>query len=279
MLSRLEDLAELYTIRNQLPVWQDNANRPDEPWGAVRLFLQGYAFERQGASPDYAVVAAEAIDDVRGEQIGKDDAAAVWAAFERRLDGEKPNYANNPLCPKDTRYVRHYLGNEKRSTVAKISAIELAAALPQTLVAWARAEVNQECVRRAHEELCQVNGVGDKIASFFLRDVATYYGLAPRHERYLLQPVDVWVRWVARILADDNGMGDAECAQFITHNAANPERANQGMWYYCAVVCHSSRYLVTTSLRDRQRLDRLVQQHVEELRLGAEAADRFAAIG
>jgi hypothetical protein len=101
-----------------------------------------------------------------------------------------------------------------------------------------------------HQELQSISGVGPKIASFFMRDVACRYDCFPAatQERYLLQPVDVWVRRVAESLGAPAVFADPRpAASFIVEQSLDagitPERVNQGMWYFSAEVAGTEYYL------------------------------------
>jgi hypothetical protein len=94
--------------------------------------------------------------------------------------------------------------------------------------------------------MTSINGVGAKIASLFLRDVALVYGIEPQKSRELLQPIDVWVkryvyRWAGK-------MSDAKCAKWIVENCrlagASPEKVNAGMWYFGALIAGDERTLM-----------------------------------
>jgi len=279
MFDRFEELASVYRERVMMPDWKGCHDFEENMWGSVRLFLRGYAFERQGSSPDYRFAAAEAIDNVRAQAMSEKSAGKVWEKFKAMLAGKGVNYANNPVCPKGSRYEVKYKKVKQSRTVKKKSAIELALEVKTPLVAWARDEIRNNRVAEAHKKLKEVNGIADKIASFFLRDVAVYYGLAPTQRRELLQPIDVWIRFVAQSCSQDKEMNDPACAAFIVKNAQNPERANQGMWYFCTAVAHSSQYLVKKSLEEPTRLEELIKHHVADLLSGAEAAQKLIRNG
>lgn len=81
--------------------------------------------------------------------------------------------------------------------------------------------------------------IGPKVASFYLRDLVTLYGLeshVPAQVQYMLQPVDVWVRRLAvtaGIVASD--ASDEAIRQAIVKLSAergcSPLQFNQGVWY------------------------------------------------
>ncbi|MEM3485461.1 MAG: hypothetical protein QXI12_07540 [Candidatus Methanomethyliaceae archaeon] len=98
----------------------------------------------------------------------------------------------------------------------------------------------------------------------FLRDVAVYFGLTESlrnaKDRWLLQPVDVWVKRTVPILAGAHIMKDEEMAQWIVENAAEPETANQGIWYFGSQIVQSKEDL-EKALRTPETVRTLFKAH------------------
>lgn len=276
MIPVFEKISGLYAKLIMEPAWQSCPNCETDPWDSLRLLLMNYAFERQGRPEDFAHVAVDVVDELRGRAIDEETAEIAWELFTGKLGQNGLNYSNNPLCPKGVSYNRKYLRVLKSAKVGKISVLQLAArdldGLP--MVPWARRLIEQDNVAEAHGCLRGVNGIGSKIASYFLRDVALKFGLAPCSSRELLQPIDGWVRLVVRILSN-TGLGDPECAAYLVANSSSPERANQGIWYFCAHVAGSSGYLVRKSLADRAYLEGLFLKHLNRMKGEAQIAEEF----
>jgi hypothetical protein len=279
ILATFESMSELY-IESYL-----DANRraypafETDPWTSLQFFLWGYAFERQGRSPDYSPAAVDAIATVLDCDFTPETVRRVWRAFEERIGRDGLNHANNPLCPRGEAYQRQYRGQTRDVHASGQSAIEFVAhdLQGQCIVTWAQHAVSHSLFE-AHCGLKTINGISDKISSFFLRDVATLAGdLQPDGHRALLQPIDVWVRYVAQYLANDNRLPDAACAQFIVDHAAQPERANQGIWYFCAQAAGSSKYWVRRSLADADFRHELIRRHMQTMAARAEAVSNFAS--
>jgi len=108
------------------------------------------------------------------------------------------------------------------------------------IVEYAIQEIRNHRLSQLYERLDAIPWVGDKLASFFLRDVVDIYKL----ERWVdgctdapyLQPIDTWVQQVAqaiRILAPNAELKIARRAIVLAcHNVgASPIRFNQGAWY------------------------------------------------
>jgi hypothetical protein len=68
----------------------------------------------------------------------------------------------------------------------------------ETIAAWAFRMISEGRIKEAHSKLKTVWGIGDKIASFYLRDIFWLgHGLNPQttvESNYLLQPIDLWVQ-------------------------------------------------------------------------------------
>lgn len=115
--------------------------------------------------------------------------------------------------------------------------------------------------------MSQVRGVGSKIASFFLRDVALRYGLAPPTNRWLLQPVDLWVKRFTARLDPDRGASNRAVAEWVVAHSEAPELANAGLWYFGARIA-PRRADWTKALGDLTAAETLVRRRVA----GMEAA-------
>lgn len=261
-LNRCARLSMLYEQRFMAMNLRLSGDVMNDPWASLKFFLRGYAFERKGRSTDYAAAAVDAAQEVEDKPLRVATATSVWKAFGTRLDGYGLNHMNNPLCPRGCRY-----GTAGQRRTTGKSVIEMAAGIPgqQPLMAWSSAMLRTGDVKVAHARLKDINGIGPKIASFFLRDVATYCGIQLSDERELLQPIDTWMRFVARQVSRNGSMTDTACARLIVQKANEPERANQGIWYLCAQVAQSSQYRVKQAIEDSSKLTAAVADHLDRL--------------
>ncbi len=193
-------LADIYRVYLLAPTVEECTGFETDPWSSLKFFLLGYAFERQGRSPDYAPAAADTIDELRGSKLDAQTVQEAWAIFSQKLGNSSLNPALNPMCPKGTQFRWGYKGETRNCLTHKVSAVEFAASHlnGQCLTAWARAEIEADRVAEAHRMIRMINGIDVKVASFFLRDIATIYGLAPSKDRHLLMPVDTWIRFVVQ---------------------------------------------------------------------------------
>jgi len=283
-LDCFERLAELHKSRLVEPHWKDYLAAPGNPWLAMKIFLIGYAFERQGRSEDYSWAAGDTVARMMSkyDKFVPCDNTLVqrfWKDFCRRLESASLNHKNNPCCPLGTKYITENKGKaETETSTSKPSVIEFLAANNMVdIVHWTKTKIaaGTAGIRGAHEGLCTINGIGVKIASLFLRDICLVYKCSlPRSEdRRLLQPVDVWIRFVIQLLADDQSLSDEGCADYIIRHAQDPEAANTGIWYFCARACESSRYKVRESLNDMVRMKASITDHLESLIIDGKLAE------
>jgi len=244
----IERVSCLYRAQIADPWWSWYDEEPC-PRRGLALFVGQYAYERAGRARSYPHAAYFAVQE--GQVLG---AAGIWTEFLHELDGGKPNVRLNPLfhAPPGCTCAR--------CTFAGADG-ELA-----DIVAIARSALAEGRVRQAFERLDRVRGVGPKIAPFFLRDVAVRFGIAPTHDRELLQPVDRWVRRYVTMLAGDTVAGsDSRVARWICANSAAPEAFNQGLWYFASQIAASDVKL-RRAFDDEAYARDLVERYVGQLR-------------
>lgn len=170
--------------------------------------------------------AVESISRCRKAHIARDFPLVVWENFCDLLENQGLNPKLNPLCHKDPLYYPTNscdciccISNSENIIVSSKNALGAG----QTKEAWAK--------------LVNIRGIGPKIASLFLRDVAIRYEnelrLAKDNDRWLLQPIDIWVRRIV-IHLDSNIDKNAryeELAKWIVSKSERPEYCNQGIWF------------------------------------------------
>lgn len=195
-------------------------------WDSLAIFLEGYAFERQGRKPDYSHAAVDTVNAYRRDDrsIQKKDNNRIWERFSNSLNNRKLNKKNNPLCR---------IHGRKLSLVDVVLKYEMA---NSTFSEFLKNSIEQEkTVLNAHKVLCEeIRGIGTKIASFYLRDLVavTKINLSETDYRHLLQPVDIWVRRVVTNIQRNPKIKDGKIPDFIVTNSEQPELVNMGMWYF-----------------------------------------------
>ncbi|MEA3421081.1 MAG: hypothetical protein U9Q97_05330, partial [Acidobacteriota bacterium] len=109
-----------------------------------------------------------------------------------------------------------------------------------TISTWAFNMLNEDKLKEAHSQLKTVWGVGDKIASFYLRDIFWLgSNLSPNKplteikNLHLIQPVDIWIERAAEAIGFE-GKSKTEIAKAIALFEQNlglpPGGGNIGFW-------------------------------------------------
>lgn len=280
--ARLGDLFEARFLR---PLWERYPSRENDAWEAVGLFLDGYAFARQGARPDYSHVGVDVVLELgrRGQSVtDKNTTELAWRNFCSRLNEQKLNRANNPLCPQGTGYERKTGSavTHSRSIIEFVCSVSETGFQPN-IVVLARTGLELDRAESVHSMIGEINGIGSKIASLFLRDVAVFYDLFPSKERHLLQPVDVWVRRTCDQLMSqlNTNIADIEEIQrWILQGSlradVRPEAVNEGIWYFSSQVAGSD-YRMSKALNDLGYAKALLDEHIEAVRRELRALDNL----
>jgi hypothetical protein len=198
---------------------------------AAIFFLDGYAFEHAGNSPSYAPAAAYALQNNAtdfNQSRSPEVEQRIWNDFSSALKGAGLNKKLCPLWPEGGQSLVRRLGEKRESNI----------------LSYAQECVRQGTIPKAFEFLISIRGIGEKIASFFLRDVKELLlkeGVSVQIDetkRWQLQPIDIWVKRTIELIAG-RPKENRETARFIIENSANPERVNMGIWYFSAYVCES----------------------------------------
>lgn len=273
------DLADLYQRRFVDTTVEACPDFEEDPWDSLRFFVLGYAFEHKVRSPDCARAAIDAIEEAKDRPFTRGLALRVWETFSEKMKGRGLIHPNNPLCPQGTSYQRKYKGTVTKKRVRGISALEFAGEELEgkPVVTWARDSIRSRRLAKAHRLLTIINGVSETTASRFLRDVATMYGIRPPGDRRLLQPVDSWITLVARASAGDPKLSADACASLVLKSTSEPEKASQGVWYYCTQIAGAARRQVSLSLADPGHMSFLLDDHLRGLVVGGEAAIAFVS--
>lgn len=265
--------------------WNEYPNHTTDIWDSLAIFLEGYAFERQGRKPDYSHAAVDALLRYKREHNGNmsnNIAKDIWSRFSKLLNNQKLNYQNNPLCPQGTNYTKKYKTEESRDyTTSKPSIMKVVFddMAPQRLsfTNYFRNKITED-IQDAHKSLKTIQGIGDKIASLFLRDLAHIMeiDLSKTQNRHLLQPIDIWVARTVISLDENefsylkekmkngrslNNKDKVKLAKWIVRqsegNVANPELVNMGIWYFGSQIAISE-YRLNKVLEDLNVLRRAI---------------------
>ncbi|HIJ53155.1 MAG TPA: hypothetical protein HPP66_08385 [Planctomycetes bacterium] len=283
--------------------WKKYPNHTTDIWDSLAIFLEEYAFERQGRKPDYFHAAVDALlyyKKGNGDLNQNDAADKIWNHFSNSINGHKLNHQNNPLCPRRTSYQR----KEKTYKTSKLSVIQIVSnnkdIQNKSFTTYLQHKiVEDKDIKSVFYLLKSIQGVGEKIASFFLRDLAHIMeiDLSETQNRHLLQPIDIWVARTVILLDENefsklkgkikngrslNNKDKVKLAEWIVRqsegNAANPELVNMGIWYFCSRIATSGYRLnrVLENLNDLRRAKSLADKHVMWIKNACKNCQDFA---
>lgn len=209
--------------------------RGESNWHEALIHFKDYAYERNisGAAFVYREIAGQVLESLKTRthwRYDLEDEEKVWDAFKNKCEakGVKPNDKVDPLKPSD---------GEKVSLVKFVCDIKNQD--NETVAEWAFKMLDGNRIDEAHRKLKKVWGVGDKIASFYLRDIFWLgHNLKPNPGKYiendyLLQPIDIWVDRGAKALGHKQ-TSKTSIAKFIRSfekgNGLPVGGANIGLW-------------------------------------------------
>jgi hypothetical protein len=149
----------------------------------LELFYRDYAFERAGAPRTWGAIAQEIISQFPSNTPTNALPSWAWSRFVKQIAPGSPNKKNNPLW----------------TDGPKIPATQFIASLDthhHNLFAWAVAELRTGAGWSTYQKLQTLQGIGPKIAAFFLRDVLVSHEIpeGSLDDLACIVPVDVWVR-------------------------------------------------------------------------------------
>ena len=189
----------------------NDISRPDT-WVSSLIHFCNYAFERKGSPSAYRESAIEAF---QRDSTWLESRQRWGAIIESRLFDSFRAACND-------RYINKY--NESRNPMSPsegnlISLINFAwnIADDKSVAGWALDFIEENNIREAFNSLKRIRGIGNKIASFYLRDI---YILSDLHDinlrnKHLLHPIDVWTERAARVLLDNPEATPRQCAQAL----------------------------------------------------------------
>jgi len=230
-----------------LPLWNKYPNYQNSIVDSLAIFLEGYAFERQGRRPDYFHAAVDSLIACNNNLA----ANCVWNNFRLRLNNQRLNHRNNPIYPSSNPDNIQNINN-KMSVIEAISSFQNSVTLSQKIY---NLIIQNQDIIQSFNFLRKIRGIGNKITSFYLRDlvVVLNLNLINIQNRELLQPIDIWVERTVQYLAGNRNMSKTQVANWIVTNSLqynlNPEYINMGIWFYCSLIANSE-YRLNRSLQN-----------------------------
>lgn len=258
LYSFYEQIGDIYVNSFLLPSCND-----DRFYG-LYTFLKNYAYERQGGNAVYPYVASELIkkwcEGNSTEQCVTEEFKTELEEYKKYKDSNDSNDVEstefkglnekrNPL----------YDGSEKSKSIMEF--MNKNGKRPLKEILGIDKEDGVWDVKVAYDKIKEINGIGNKIASFYLRDLKEFHILNGKKikivegDRWLLQPIDIWVRRIVKGHVEKDISNDQEIAKGIVDsslkNELNPERVNMGMWFFGSNII-GNRYKLYTLYKQQE---------------------------
>lgn len=270
-LQFFEQISCFYQQMFMLPLWTEYPNHATDVWDSLAIFLEGYAFERQGRSPNYSPAAVKALFSCKKQCNGKLSQNVVSSVWER-FNNQNLNHKNNPLYPSSN---PSNLQNIKKSLSLIEVVLKNVFPTNTTFTTYFQEQINQENdIQPSFDLLTSIRGIGDKIASFYLRDLIDVMDITLNNNAQnvcLLQPIDTWVKRTVKILLCGNQavneteeVADWIVKTSIQHNI-NPQRVNMGIWFFGSTIAKSE-YRLKEALKDLNYAQKLVNGFRDKVR-------------
>lgn len=193
-------------------------------WVSLLIFVEGYAFERQGSDRSYPHVGVDIIENLTNQEL---DSKEIWDMFEElcKKSGIRLNIKENPFYPSNNPKGIKGINKQKKSIIEFVRDRHIGEnddSKSLSLVTYITKKLGENSIQNVFNELKKIRGIGNKIASFYLRDLVTIYeneinlpqetedenkkditeDKEDKKKRYkkiiearsLLQPIDIWVR-------------------------------------------------------------------------------------
>jgi len=260
-LQLFEQISCFYRQMLLLPNWGKYPNHSRDIWDSLAIFLGEYAFERQGRHPDYFHAAVDALFWCKQENNGNlthNVISDIWQRFSKLLKNHKLNKKNNPLYPNIEP------DNKRFSKEPSVIEVVINRNITPSFTTYLQNQINQGGnIQNAFNLLKSIRGVGDKVASLYLRDLVDIMNISLNNmqDRFLLQPIDIWVKRTVNNLAANQNMNKEEVAEWVVKTATgyniNPECVNMGIWFFCSQVVKSE-YKLNMALADFNSAQKLV---------------------
>ncbi|MBN1225245.1 MAG: hypothetical protein JXB23_18495 [Candidatus Aminicenantes bacterium] len=258
-LKIFENVSCFYRHMVMLPLWNKYPDYQSNNIHALAIFLEGYAFERQGRRPDYFHAAVDTLFKCAENNELKAD--EIWFYFSQLLKRKGLNIKNNPLYPSSNPDNLQNFGRV-------LSVIE---AIPDFAYSIRTEIGNNSNLNECFSKLISIRGIKEKIASFYLRDLAVMLklNLTNNSNRHLLQPIDIWVKRTVEFLSGKKDLDKGQVAEWIIQNAIqddlNPEHINMGIWFYGAYIANSE-YRLNKTLRKIDEAQNLIDEFYQRIK-------------
>lgn len=234
--------------------------KPEDAISALLKFVNSYAYERQGSARAYRTIGTRVINEIFGDDIlsiTQRDADSAWRLYNNIA---KEDYGSLKL--NETRNPLHSDGGVLR---------RLAEKRETNIYTYVKRLLRRDEVEQAYSFIDSIKGVGPKITSLYLRDVAYLELDSAKHYHFLLQPIDTWLDQTIEIIlkhkAERTLKKTSDKQKLIVElcRKANcsPIDFNQGAWIAGSVVAQDYGTFKDI-IEDKEKAKTVVQQRIKE---------------
>ena len=248
---------------------ENDENDPKANYIALEFFLDHFAYERRVKVEAYPAIAKRTLkavfkDRLENIQLIQTDAKQVWERYEQiaaeefELERNKLNWRLNPMFSDGG--VLTKMANAENKGILNIAN-------------YVKALIEDEKTSKAYSFIISIRGIGPKIASFYLRDIA-YLGKIDEKEikePFYLQPLDTWLNQALSImkkekvnLKTNKERQDAQkmIVKLCKQADCSPIAFNQGAWFAGSQIAGERSKFKEIALGDTK----IVEDYVEKQR-------------
>lgn len=193
---------------------------------ALVCFIQNYAHERQGAAAAYPIIAEMAIEKLfqgKMRMVAIGHAKEAWKTCKQIAKKEFNdlglNESHNPM-------------NSDKGILTVMAAEQIS-----NISLHIKNLIERNKTKEAHNFIKSIRGIGPKIASFYLRDIAYLGNIIESKikDQYHLQPIDTWLEQGLSIIFGDKiprKLTEKQkiIVEFCEEANCSPIAFNQGAW-------------------------------------------------
>jgi thermostable 8-oxoguanine DNA glycosylase len=232
---------------------------------ALEFFLTHFAYARQGSAKAYPVIAKQTIQEVfHGslKTINSNQPTEAWKTYtdiaKRDFNSQETNEKRNPMnC------------NNGVLKVMAVNEVTNIANHVKTLIEHGE-------TKKAHEFIDNITGIGPKIASLYLRDIACLANLESQiayEDQFYLQPMDTWLIQALSIIKEkpvnpknNKEKQDAQktIVDLCTQAKCSPIEFKQGAWLAGSQI--AGEYNTFKKIIFGEETKKILKNYVEEHR-------------
>ena len=241
---------------------------------ALICFLKAYAYERQGAAPAYPKIAVKCIEQMFNRRKNRPnvppdtEAEEAWKEYAE-IAVRDFNLANNKERTIKINQMRNPL-NTNGGILSKMASEKMASEHVTNIAVFVRDSIKCGNTKTAYDFIKSIRGVGAKISSFYLRDVACLANIDENKidQLHLLQPIDTWIEQALHILINSSTNQKLEqkqkaILQLCKNAKVSSCSFNQGAWFFGSQIAKEFDTF-KAAINDISKARNLLEDHMDE---------------